>query len=567
MPVQLRDSIKRRQMILCIGVSLAVNTSSNTRGDTLQTPTPQVDRTVPPLIEAIWSQDIERVQRLLADGADPNATTNIAAVGRDRPAWGWAITARDKAATELLLSKVKTVDRAEGFLVAAHRNDLSLMRTLLDKGMPVDARAIDGATALLVAAASGQVDAVRLLIERGSSVNLADDHSDTALMAAVRAGSLGSVRLLLAAGADVNARDPAGRTALTWAARSRRPDVMHALRAKGAQGNTTEPSRTLPTPRAAVARSLPLIQQGVVAWSERQSCIPCHHHPLMLRATAVAQRQGFAVNATLLDAQKARIQRSFANRESRVVRPALATDTSVLHWSLQTGGDNSFALAHVLSIFADAGIAWPSLQTEALLLARAQLRDGRWRYAPERVPIMSSDFTTTASAIRSLQAFGSPADAEELNARASRATTWLRTTTPLTTEDKVFRLFGLRWANSGTSLLAAAVTLLRKEQNPNGGWSQLPGLNSDAYATGQVLVALREAGSVRPDDPLYKRGVKYLLETQEPDGSWLVHKRAVPINGYFESGFPHGKFQFISYAGTCWATMALMYSTAAPSER
>jgi Squalene-hopene cyclase C-terminal domain len=109
------------------------------------------------------------------------------------------------------------------------------------------------------------------------------------------------------------------------------------------------------------------------------------------------------------------------------------------------------------------------------------------------------------------------------------------------------------------------VTLLRNEQNRDGGWSQLRGLNSDAYATGQVLVVLHEAGSVRTDDPQYQRGVRYLLETQEPDGSWLVHKRAVPINGYFESGFPHGKFQFISYAGTCWATMALSYATVTSS--
>ena len=69
------------------------------------------------------------------------------------------------------------------------------------------------------------------------------------------------------------------------------------------------------------------------------------------------------------------------------------------------------------------------------------------------------------------------------------------------------------------------------------------------------------------NDPLYQRGVKYLLETQESYGSWFVHKRAVAINGYFESGFPHGKFQFISYTGTCWATMALMYATAVPNPR
>jgi hypothetical protein len=31
----------------------------------------------------------------------------------------------------------------------------------------------------------------------------------------------------------------------------------------------------------------------------------------------------------------------------------------------------------------------------------------------------------------------------------------------------------------------------------------------------------------------------------------------VPIQPYFESGFPHGRNQFISAAGTNWAAMAL----------
>ncbi len=101
---------------------------------------------------------------------------------------GWAITVHHDSATALLLSKVKTIDRAEGLLFAANRNDVPLARTLLDKGMPADARAVDGATALLVAATSGHVDMLRLLVERGSSVNFADFHRDTALMAAVRAG-------------------------------------------------------------------------------------------------------------------------------------------------------------------------------------------------------------------------------------------------------------------------------------------------------------------------------------------------------------------------------------------
>ena len=521
---------------------------------------------IPPLVAAIWSQDLEKVKQLLADGADPDAKTSGdqgGTRGRDRPAWEWAIIARDDRATELLLSKLKRVDRPDALLVAANRNDMALARALFERGMPVDARGLDGATALLIAAASGHVDTLRLLIERGASVNLADDHSDTALMAAVRAGSIESVKLLLAAGSEVNARDKSSRTALTWAARSRRPDVMDALSARGAQGDTSELPKRLLSPRAAVARSLPLIQQGTATWDERQTCGACHHHPLMFRVTAVAQRQGFVVDAPLLEAQIGRAQRGSARRAA-LGKEALASEAGVLRWSLRLGGDQAFTGAQLLSSYADAGFSWPPLESEALLLARMQLRDGSWRYGPPRVPIMSSDFSATAAAIRSLQAFGSPGDAEELNARIARATTWLRTNTPVTTEDKVFQLFGFRWAKSDAGLLSAAVMLLRNEQNPDGGWSQLGGLNSDAYATGLVLVALHEAGNVRTDDAAYQRGVKYLLETQEPDGSWLVHKRAVPINAYFESGFPHGKFQFVSYAGTCWATMALVYA-AVPS--
>jgi hypothetical protein len=42
-----------------------------------------------------------------------------------------------------------------------------------------------------------------------------------------------------------------------------------------------------------------------------------------------------------------------------------------------------------------------------------------------------------------------------------------------------------------------------------------------------------------------------------PDGSWLVRSRSRPFQTYFETGFPHGKDQWISSAATGWATAAL----------
>ena len=316
--------------------------------------------------------------------------------------------------------------------------------------------------------------------------------------------------------------------------------------------------------RVAVERSLPLIQRGTATWNERQRCSACHHHPLMFRATAIALRQGFALDARLLDAQIQRARKQTVRFESDA-NEALASEVAVLSESLRFGGDPSFGVPWFLSSFVDARLPFGH-DREALFLARLQLKGGQWRHGPARVPIQSSDFTATATAVRSLQVYGSPGDRPELNSRIERAVAWLRSATPLTTDDKAFRLFGLHWSKADTPAIRDAVALLRREQRADGGWAQLPGLNSDAYATGMVLVALHEAGNIGIDDPAYQRGVKYLLETQEPDGSWLVHKRAVPINAYFESGFPHGKFQFISYAGTCWATMALSYAVS-PTHR
>jgi hypothetical protein len=41
-----------------------------------------------------------------------------------------------------------------------------------------------------------------------------------------------------------------------------------------------------------------------------------------------------------------------------------------------------------------------------------------------------------------------------------------------------------------------------------------------------------------------------------------VNKRAFPANNYFDAGFPHGESQYASFNGTCWATMALLETTA-----
>ena len=62
---------------------------------------------------------------------------------------------------------------------------------------------------------------------------------------------------------------------------------------------------------------------------------------------------------------------------------------------------------------------------------------------------------------------------------------------------------------------------------------------------------------MRASDPVCARASQFLLKTQLADGSWYVRHRAVPLQPYFESDFPHGHDQWISAAATGWATQAL----------
>ncbi len=118
------------------------------------------------------------------------------------------------------------------------------------------------------------------------------------------------------------------------------------------------------------------------------------------------------------------------------------------------------------------------------------------------------------------------------------------------------RLLGLGWGKADAQAREAAKALAAG-QRPDGGWSPLATLSSDAYATGQVLFALQESGALKTNDTVYQNGVKFLLRTQQPDGSWHVKSRALGFQPYFESGYPHGPDQWISSAAAAWATAAL----------
>ena len=204
----------------------------------------------------------------------------------------------------------------------------------------------------------------------------------------------------------------------------------------------------------------------------------------------------------------------------------------------------------------------PSALTDAVFhhLVTIQASDGRWVTGIPRPPIESSDVTATASAIRGLKSYGWQGGKEEFAASIELAGRWLRTAKPRRNEEARFQLLGLHWAGEPAEAMSALIESLRHQQRTDGGWAQFSTLESDAYATGEALFALAQVQKDPMADPAWRRGLRFLLETQGEDGTWHVARRAFPFQPTMRSGFPYHRDSWISAAATSWAALALTYA-------
>ena len=314
---------------------------------------------------------------------------------------------------------------------------------------------------------------------------------------------------------------------------------------------------------AAIEKSLPLLQEGAKTFRERSEgrCIACHHQGLVLQTVSLARRRGFRIVEELARAEKERVHGFYARRHNLYNQALTDPDAAK---RADSYGNFTVHVGYWLWGLAAENVAPDQITaTASRLLATKQYADGHWSFDDlARAPMQASDFTTTALAVFVLKHYGPTEDNPNFRLRIQRASEWMLKNSPRTTDDKVFRLFGLSWSEAPEEELQQAANTLRAEQRTDGGWAQQENMPSDAYATGLALVALQQTGRLASTDSAYQSGTTYLLNTQQKDGSWFVKSRAIPSNPYFESGFPHGKSQFISYAASCWATKALLLTVA-----
>jgi squalene cyclase len=306
--------------------------------------------------------------------------------------------------------------------------------------------------------------------------------------------------------------------------------------------------------RSAVERSLPLIARSAKEYTGHRDCFSCHHQAVPVVALSLAKERGFSVDSSLIQAQmehtEADLSTAAESYRTGEGQPGGVTRAGYALWTLEAG-------------------AWESDDTTSavvdFLLSRDEKR-GHWSTSSNRPPSEASSFTSTFLAIRGLKSFGRPVQRERIEARIAAGRDWLLKALAKDTEDRVFRLWGLRAAGATNDAVQTAAKALRDTQREDGGWSQLEGQPSDAYATGSALVALHLAGQLATEDRVYRRGLAYLKATQQADGSWHVKSRSKPFQTYFESGFPYKQDQFISVAATSWATAALVLACPKPDR-
>jgi len=137
-------------------------------------------------LQALWQEDLARVENMLKAGIDPNTQTTMG----NRP-----------------------------LLIAAKKNNPRLLEILIAKGANVDAADLNGLTPLMAAASMGLDQNVRVLISAGAKVNARDEKGSTPLIWAAISGHPQVVEILLAHGADGKVKNKDGHTALSLSKR------------------------------------------------------------------------------------------------------------------------------------------------------------------------------------------------------------------------------------------------------------------------------------------------------------------------------------------------------------
>lgn len=299
---------------------------------------------------------------------------------------------------------------------------------------------------------------------------------------------------------------------------------------------------------ATIARGLTFLEKDALAWKSERKCVSCHHASLVVWAMREAQLRELPVSEPFLSDLSQWIAETGGDGKTGITRPEGIPKAL-----------NEKAVSLALAMEADRAPN-PAVDASYKRLLQTvkddQMENGAWASWPEtRQPIFgNSDERTTAAAVLALWAAAAAGD-EAAKSASQKGIKWL-TETPSDADPQSQALRVIVWKRYCLPMeqVAPIVDQIRHRQNPDGGWSQTPDMASDAWATGQALYALTDAGAATNDASI-RRGQDFLIQSQRADGSWPMISRPIkPAGEGSKSLVP------ITAAGSAWAVMGLARS-------
>jgi len=339
---------------------------------------------------------------------------------------------------------------------------------------------------------------------------------------------------------------------------------------------TTKAEDGAPDVKAAIDKGLAYLAKEAVTWKTERKCASCHHAPFAIWSLNEATKLGYAVDQKALaevaswvvakdnpakvfpappqpetpkpETPKPESAQPEKKSEPEKPQPEIIVNQAPL----------------MLALGFEAGEIKDELAREGLVkmvstVLDQQRPDGSWGILYVWEPIGSTPDVLTSLALLSLTSPSVP----DLGQRSQEAQQKGLAYLEADNADPSLQRLALKlllWrrlkrpADEQEKIVQQIVAL----QNADGGFSQNKELASDGYATGQTLYALAEAG-VPTDHPAVVKARAFLVKSQDAGGSWAMSSRP---------GGPGGKSAKnvapITYAGTAWAVMGLMRSSAQP---
>jgi len=288
------------------------------------------------------------------------------------------------------------------------------------------------------------------------------------------------------------------------------------------------------SPRYAAQHGIEWLQPAAIAWQQRSNCYGCHAQAQAVMGLAVATKNDYIVSqATLKDLTQFTADHQNQDGTFHNCCQITATQFAAMELAYWDNLESAKRDATFLK-----SVDW---------LLTQQQPSGQMPEDQHEQPIDQGSFMTTANSMVAFdQAFKETGDVRYQRA-LDLGLQWIVSSKPETTQDEVFQILALSRFAAATQkpLIQQRVEQLIAEEDTKGGWREQPNdpdRGPNAFATGQVLYAFKQAGVSINSSPFIK-GVRHLLATQDKTGAWPSHDS--------HTGRPS------KFAPTMWAVIGL----------